>query len=957
MNKKIISLVLALVMVLGTFTSVFAEPAKKDEAKKAEPEKKVEKIVGKQNKIQYIIDMKLVEGYEDGNYGFDKNIKRSEITRLLVLANGNEDLAKKLQGAMKIYTDVDTKHWANGVISVGTTVPSDANGIAMLVGYPDGSFGPERDVTYAELAKMLVVLAKKDLTPEMVKNAKWATSWMTWAAELGILDDVTITDSNLPANRADAFTMVYNALYSMKYFKRTPANETMGILSQLKNNELTLNQGEKAKTFKITNSTVFVLYNQHNTLDANANVKSAVKTLNNAVKVSAITNPSYYYGSLVRVIADKDGNVTHILELGNPRNLALGHKDDMIHQHTTIAENTISPNNRWKDVADATVETSTVRDLLDLLNIPNRTRTNSVAAKIDYRNGNAKSISFYEGMFSRVPANETGVERYNNNFVANDANKFVELKLTNSTRYFVADVVRNQLTEVNNVDEAIRILGNTTASNWFFDVYAGYNEFGTRAARETSRNTAIAGYNEATVVVFNSVQKDNNNSQLLRVTNETNSKYDITFENTKGEKVDLNLVAYRNNFPFNFNSINDSAKLDVVEYTVNNAYGLEAEMKIDHSKTDKYPIVKVMDIQNGGRTLIVKGEYNETAVLRLASGYDTFIEGQLKVGALIQFHTLSDNVRTNKVNDTNVVDIVSVMPNDRDFAVKGSLRNVVEGNLENQAAGLVRQDQITKYRVNGFQKVVVSQFRDLYNADAYRFNPYYILNDDEANALRAWLEDKTNKTDEIRFQIRINGQDKDAEIYNIEVLKNGNWVDLTTLGLPEAGAKNDIAHVKTLINALVAKYDKEACPANLEQAKADVKAVKDAIAGLTDVGEKASWANPANYKAWKDALKAVEDKIAECENKAAVAKVQAEADKLMKAEDIAKLTEQDKVNKAAADYNVVANAYNALSADAKKLTEAGTLKTLLNGMETAITTVDGNVEPSVTVTPAVVKAA
>ena len=106
MNKKIISLVLALVMVLGTFTSVFAaEPAKKEEAKKPAASEKVEKIVGKDNKIQYIIDKKLVEGYEDGSYGLDKNIKRSEITRLLVLANGNEDLAKKLQGAMKIYSD------------------------------------------------------------------------------------------------------------------------------------------------------------------------------------------------------------------------------------------------------------------------------------------------------------------------------------------------------------------------------------------------------------------------------------------------------------------------------------------------------------------------------------------------------------------------------------------------------------------------------------------------------------------------------------------------------------------------------------------------------------------------------------------------------------------------------------------------------------------------------------
>ena len=39
MNKKIISLVLALVMVLGTFTSVFAETAKGATAKKEEVKK------------------------------------------------------------------------------------------------------------------------------------------------------------------------------------------------------------------------------------------------------------------------------------------------------------------------------------------------------------------------------------------------------------------------------------------------------------------------------------------------------------------------------------------------------------------------------------------------------------------------------------------------------------------------------------------------------------------------------------------------------------------------------------------------------------------------------------------------------------------------------------------------------------------------------------------------------
>ena len=319
MNKKIISLVLALVMVLGTFTSVFAETAKgatakkeevkKTETKKAEAGEKVEKVVGKDNKIQYVIDKKLVEGYEDGTYGLDKNIKRSEITRLLVLANGNEALAKQLQGSMKIYSDVDAKHWANGVISVGTTVPSDANGIAMLAGYPDGSFKPENDVTYAELAKMLVVLAKKDLTADMVKNAVWATSWMTWAAQLGILDDVNVVDSNKAANRADAFTMIYNALYTMKEFKRVPANETRGIISNLTKDVLTLNQDSKME-YKVTGETVFVT-------GTNAARQQIVKLNELNLKTD-----DYYLGSLVRILVNDKNEVTHIIELGNPADLA-----------------------------------------------------------------------------------------------------------------------------------------------------------------------------------------------------------------------------------------------------------------------------------------------------------------------------------------------------------------------------------------------------------------------------------------------------------------------------------------------------------------------------------------------------------------------------------------------------------------------------------------------------------
>ena len=828
MNKKIISLVLALVMVLGTFTSVFAETAKeatvkkeevkKTETKKAEAGEKVEKVVGKDNKIQYVIDKKLVEGYEDGTYGLDKNIKRSEITRLLVLANGNEELAKQLQGSMKIYSDVDAKHWANGVITVGTTVPSDANGIAMLAGYPDGSFKPENDVTYAELAKMLVVLAKKDLTADMVKNAIWATSWMRWAAELGILDDVTITDSNKAANRADAFTMVYNALYSMKYFKRTPANETMGIVSQFKNNEITLNQGEKAKTFKLTNTTIFSAY-RGTSLDVNAKAVKGDKTLNKAVLASAISNPEYYYGTLVRVITDKDNNVTHIIELGNPIDLAVANNNNDQYK--------IDPNGRWIDVADATVETSTSR----VLKLNAHTRVlGAVAAKVDYKNGDAKAIEFVEGTFDKT------AEKEMNSFKANVNYNSTKLALTKATRYFVADVNRNQLTEVNSVDEALRILGNTSAANYFFDVYAGYNTFDGINTRKMVKNE-VKGYNEATVVVFNAVQKDNNAKELLRVKNETNSKFGLTLENTDGKVIDKNVAEYRGFFPFNIGS-KDAAKLDVIEYSVNAAKGIVVERKIIHKDTDVFPIVKVEKID--GREIKVVDHKGDYAYLQLTSEYDLFIKDQLKEGVLVQFHTLANN----KLADaklTNAVDIVSVMPANYDGGLKGELADVVYHNQYNQSyAKTPAIVDFTNYGTE-YQRVILSNLRGL-DGKAFSLD-FIVMNNTEADALKAYIK-ATGYDKNIRFKLR-NFKDADKfEAYDVEVLNAaGNWVAVRTIAPKEV----TVATIKARINAANKLYndDKVTCK-NYLAAKKEVEEIKAEIANL-DLEEQKTFGSNTEY--------------------------------------------------------------------------------------------------------------
>lgn len=562
MNKKLLSLVLTLVMVLGAFTSVFAAETKTTD-------EKVEKIKGKDNKIQYVVDKKLVEGYEDGSLGLDKNITRAEITKLLAIANGNKDLAAKLQGAMKLYSDVDNSHWANGVITVGTTVPSATNGQPMLQGYPDGSFKPENNVTYAELAKMLVVLVKTDLTADMVKeaNAKWAGLWLTWAQQLGILDDVTVADSNAAANRGDAFTMVYNALYKMKNFRRTAANDKLGVLSSLNRDKLVLNQDTKEQEYTITTDTVFV--------------NTAAPDRSNVVKVYNLSNPNYYLGSLVRIITNDKKEVTHILELGNPRELAL-------------------EESRWNGVAEKVAETG-YTDVASLKDT--RVENGYVNIKLDKDGLKAKTIEFVRG-------------------VAGDN---VTLDLTNDTKFFVANPANNIMRQVKDVNEAISLIGYRHLDR-VPNVYAGYDVNGHKAVVDAFNQRDAK---TAKVVVFNVVAKSAK-AEMFRVVNQASSLGNTTLEDTDGKLVERNFLNNTKAFPYNYGDLYDVIKVQ---------YNDRLTTVIDHSKTNDFPIVEVKGFANDKRVIDVVDKYGDLSSLDVRDA-DIFNAKQykdLRVGDKLQF--------------------------------------------------------------------------------------------------------------------------------------------------------------------------------------------------------------------------------------------------------------------------------------------------------------------------------
>ena len=749
MNKKLLSMALSLVMMLGTFTSVFAADTKtsdkKEETKKAE---EVKKVVGKANKVQYLVDHKIVEGNEKGELELNNPIKRSEITKILVYANGNEKLAKQLQGTMQIYTDVTPSFWANGVITVGTTVPSDSNKQAMLNGYPDRSFKPENNVTYAEAAKMLVVLAKKDLTADMVKeaNKNWAAQWMTWAAELGILKDVDVKDSNAAATREDVFTMMYNALYAMKNIKNEASNEKVGVLSKLNKDVLVLNQDAKENEYKITDNTVYV--------DENFNeVKSGYLK-----KVKAISNPEYYLGSLVRVLVNDKKEVTHILELGNPENGALYNKNAKVTNEKGYT--IVKDNERWNGLADDTVSTTML--------------------KAD-KYGKVEAATNDSYVTFGLNSSDTKVKKIV--FHANNNDAVRELKVKDSTKIYVADQRNNNLKEVKDMDEAIKLLGYKDVNNRIYSVYAGYDDESLTTAQNSKFEEGTAKY-----VVFNKTNKDNNVSDNYRIETVPGNNGLATLLNTDNEKVDEDFFKFSNLFP-----LSTFDQYDVVEISSGADGKVNAKRELKHSDYDVNPTVKVVKSKQNGKVLEVEGE-GYKAVL-FTDGADLFGKSslsKLEKGDVIQIQLDKDS--TSKQN-RNVVSIVSYLKDakveGRKFKESGIIKTVQDNgaivtikSVGQKSVDLVSYDLTDK--------------DDLSNVMTYDVDEYL------ANTLRAVIAISNYK--DAQFKVDI----KDGEVYNVSVFvgdkevklqpaKDDNAVNTQIIAIANQEALNLISKAKKVV--------------------------------------------------------------------------------------------------------------------------------------------------------------
>ena len=172
--------------------------------------------------------MGIFTGYPDQTFKPDRPITRAEFLAVTLRALNFEKYVSGFKGATK-YPDTPVDHWATAYINAGTA-------FGIVKGYPDGTFRPDSNVTYAEATTMLVRMLgyTQYITPVTPGGGTedWFANFVKMAMAMGdpsgygmnvhppelvlpdgILTGVTSFNAAAPASRGDLAIMTYNSLF------------------------------------------------------------------------------------------------------------------------------------------------------------------------------------------------------------------------------------------------------------------------------------------------------------------------------------------------------------------------------------------------------------------------------------------------------------------------------------------------------------------------------------------------------------------------------------------------------------------------------------------------------------------------------------------------------------------------------------------------------------------------
>ena len=198
-QKKVLSLVLCVAVMLSVMV-MGAGAAFSDQDK-----------IENTEAVNMCTALNIIGGYEDGSYHPERNIERSEITKMICVAlNGGKEPNLAVP-ATPTFSDVrgSADAWAEKYIE-----SCAAQGIVSGVG--GGRFSPAGNVTGSQLAKMLLVALGYRADEANFTGNGWDTNVNVIATQKGLYEGLENMDVSAALTRDNAAQMIWNALQAVE---------------------------------------------------------------------------------------------------------------------------------------------------------------------------------------------------------------------------------------------------------------------------------------------------------------------------------------------------------------------------------------------------------------------------------------------------------------------------------------------------------------------------------------------------------------------------------------------------------------------------------------------------------------------------------------------------------------------------------------------------------------------
>lgn len=153
----------------------------------------------------------IYKGYEDGSLRLDQQISRGEVATLIVRTLALENVT--LSGADFDFKDVPKSYW--GYLNV-----QNAYKKGIVHGYPDNSFKPGYNITYAEVVAIMV----NTLGYGTNITGAWPDNYLNQAKAIGLIPQDSTVSPVKVVTRGEMATIVWSGLLIEKPAVTTTVN-------------------------------------------------------------------------------------------------------------------------------------------------------------------------------------------------------------------------------------------------------------------------------------------------------------------------------------------------------------------------------------------------------------------------------------------------------------------------------------------------------------------------------------------------------------------------------------------------------------------------------------------------------------------------------------------------------------------------------------------------------------